>query len=173
MSNINISHCNFIRNDSPTNAGGIGLYIKDTLKYKIRNDLSLIQCEDLWIEFQSRKQSIILLTIYRYPNSDLLPFQDKYEKTLIKLNNTKADYIINGDINVNLLKSNCAKVMNYSDMINSIECHLLISSPTRFFPNCAPSLLDHIYTNIPSKKPKIWGNTQFLIFSKYDWLIIV
>jgi len=97
-----------------------------------------MQCEDLWIEFQSRKQSIILSTIYRHPNSDLLAFQDKLEETLIKLENTISKYIINGDINVNLLKSNCAKVKNYSDMINSVGCHSLISSPTRLFSQLRP-----------------------------------
>jgi len=107
-----------------------------------------MHCEDLWIEFQSRKQSIILSTIYKHLNSDLLAFQDKLEETLIKSENTKSNYIINGDINVNLLKSNSAKVKNYNDMINSVRCHSLISSPITFFPNCAPSLLDNIYTII-------------------------
>ena len=33
-------------------------------------------------------------------------------------------------------------------MLDSIGCNLLIASPTRFFINCTPSLLDHIYSNI-------------------------
>ena len=33
-------------------------------------------------------------------------------------------------------------------MLDSIGCNSLIASPTRFFNNCTPSLLDHIYSNI-------------------------
>ena len=53
--NINISNYNFLHWDSPTNAVGVGMYIKDILKYKIRNNFNLNfdQCEDIWIEFQS------------------------------------------------------------------------------------------------------------------------
>ena len=75
-------------------------------------------------------------------------FQNKLCETLIKLENDKLQYIISGDININLLKSNCAKVVNYKLMLDSIGCNSLIASPTRFFTNCTPSLLDHIYSNI-------------------------
>ena len=33
--NINICNYDFIHNDSPTNAGGVGLYVKNGLKYSI------------------------------------------------------------------------------------------------------------------------------------------
>ena len=35
-------------------------------------------------------------------------------------------------------------------MLESVGCNSLIKSPTRFFTNCDPSLLDHIYSNINS-----------------------
>ena len=35
-------------------------------------------------------------------------------------------------------------------MLDSVGCNSLIKSPTRFFTNCDPSLLDHIYSNINS-----------------------
>ena len=42
----------FFHNDSPTNAGGVGVYINQNLKYKLRNDLLLNvpNCEDIWTE---------------------------------------------------------------------------------------------------------------------------
>ena len=50
-SNNNILHYNFLHNDSPTNASGVGFYIKDTLQFRLRDDLSLSlpNCENLWI----------------------------------------------------------------------------------------------------------------------------
>ena len=51
-SNNNIPHYNFLHNDSSTNAGDVGFYIKDTLQFYLRDDLSLnlSNCEDLWIQ---------------------------------------------------------------------------------------------------------------------------
>ena len=48
-SNVNIPNYKFLRNDSNTRAGGVGLYIKDTIKSRVRDDLLLNsqQCEDL------------------------------------------------------------------------------------------------------------------------------
>ena len=50
--NLNFTNYKFIRNDSITLAGGVGLYIKESLKFTLRKDLSLNlqHCEDLWIE---------------------------------------------------------------------------------------------------------------------------
>ena len=52
VSKIKIPYYNFLRSDSSTNAGGVGLYIKDTIKFSLRNDLklNLQDCEDLWLE---------------------------------------------------------------------------------------------------------------------------
>ena len=41
-------------------------------------------------------------------------------------------------------------------MLNSIRSCSLLTSPTRFFSNCTPSLLDHIYSNM-SNHPKTSG----------------
>lgn len=154
-SNVNISEYNFIHGDSLTNAGGVGLYIKNTLKYNLRSDLnlSLSSCEDMWIEItgKSKKQNIIVSNIYRHPNADIAIFQKKLCETLIKLENSKSQYIITGDININLLKSNCKKINDYKDMLSSVGCNSLISSPSRFFTNCTPSLLDHVYTNLSNR----------------------
>ena len=62
--------------DSPTNAGGAGLYIKNSLKYKLRKDLNFLlpNCEDIWVEIESKKRNIIISTIYRHSNSDMTLF---------------------------------------------------------------------------------------------------
>ena len=148
--NINICNYDFIHNDSPTNAGGVGLYVKNGLKYSIRNDLNLHlpYCEDIWIEVKSTKQSLILSTIYRHPNSVVANFQDKLCDILLKLENNKTSNVINGDFNINLLNTKNNKVKNYTNMLTSVGCNSLINSPTRYSSNCTPSLLDHIYTNI-------------------------
>ena len=43
--------------NSPTQCGGVGVYLSDDLNYSIRNDLSLNLegCEDLWLELEVEK----------------------------------------------------------------------------------------------------------------------
>ena len=47
--NLNIPNFDFFRNDSPTNAEGVGIIVNQSLKYKIRNDLlfNVPNCEDI------------------------------------------------------------------------------------------------------------------------------
>ena len=49
VSNVNLSNYKFFRNDSPFNAGGVGLCINDAIKCHLRNDLffNLDKCQDL------------------------------------------------------------------------------------------------------------------------------
>ena len=39
--NLNFTNYKFIHNDSITHAGGVGLYMKDSLRFTLRRDLSL------------------------------------------------------------------------------------------------------------------------------------
>ena len=51
VSNINFDNYKFFHNDSVTCAGGVGLYVRETLKFELRYDLllHLQNCEDLWL----------------------------------------------------------------------------------------------------------------------------
>ena len=42
----------FIHNNSPTNAGGVGMFIKDTLSYKTTTEyqLNMMGCEEIWVK---------------------------------------------------------------------------------------------------------------------------
>ena len=50
-------------------AGGVGIYLKNTFKYRLRNDLSpkTANCEDLWIEVESKISNFCLGVVYRHP----------------------------------------------------------------------------------------------------------
>ena len=162
-SNITIPHYNFLRKDSPTNAGGVGLYIKDTLKFRLRPDLSLklSHCEDLWVQIKCKTTDIILAVIYRHPNKEILSFQEKLCSRITTLESEKLNYVISGDININTLDKN-KKTIDYINALNSIGCNLAINNPTRFANNYSPSLLDHIYTNI-TKQNTTSGISSFQI----------
>ena len=151
-SNNNIPHYNFLHNNWPTNAGGVGFYFKDTLQCRLRDDLSLNlpNCEDLWIQIKCKMSDIILAVIYRHPDKEISSFQNKICDRISSLELSKSNYVICGDTNINTLE-NTNKTIDYINALTSIGCKMTIRNPTRFANNCSPSLLDHVYTNISSK----------------------
>ena len=62
----------YISQLSLSNAGGVGLFLKNYLKYTIRNDLSTSQndCETLWIDLNISVQTIICGVVHRHPKHD-------------------------------------------------------------------------------------------------------
>ena len=152
VSNVNLSNYKFFRNDSPTNAGGVGLYIKDALKCHLRNDLflNLDKCEDLWLEIECKDSTFILAVIYRHPNQDSTSFHNKFYNQFKDIENKKINYIVFGDFNINILAKNNPSVGSYVNDF-SIGYSSRINVPTRFAHNCTSSLLDHIYSNILKK----------------------
>jgi len=65
------------RKDSPNTKGGIGIYVKDNHKYKVRSELSIFIrhiFESKFIEITFNKKPIIIGTIYRpnsFPHADI------------------------------------------------------------------------------------------------------
>ena len=97
------------RNDRP--GGGVSIFIRDDIKFKLRSDLSAFNTnfESISIEIESTEASLdknsIVSLMYRIPNTDISFFNDYIEHTLssVKLQN-KIMYIT-GYFNINLLSS--------------------------------------------------------------------
>ena len=86
--------------------GGIVIFIRDSLLYKLRNDLS-INCEDiesLSIEIlNSQTRNIIFNVIYRPPNGDLNVCETFFKKILSDITTVNNTFFLAGDFNINLL----------------------------------------------------------------------
>ena len=163
---MHISYYKVLHTDSNTCADGVCLYIKDTIKFRLRNDLllKLKHCEDLWLELEGKGSNLIVAVIYCHPNQDMLSFQDKLCENLNNIENKKLNYIVSGNININTLDKSISKIKNYFNKLRSIGCKLLINNPTRYADNCKSTLLDHIYSNI-TKRPSKSGVRIFEILN--------
>ena len=111
-SNVHISNYKLLRADSNTCAGGVCLYIEDTIKFRLRNDLllKLKHSEDLWLELECKGSNLIVAVVYRQPNQDMLSFEDKLCENLNNIENKKLNYIVSDDININTLNKNISKI---------------------------------------------------------------
>ena len=126
---------------SPTEAGGVGIYIRKTIQYNVRDDLNLEveNCEDKWVEIvvdNSKKRhkgtkSIVIGVVYRHPVSNYKYFQEKLSNTIYDLNQNNKQFMILGDMNINLMKYNLATpITNYLDDIQRAGCLSVFDQPT-------------------------------------------
>lgn len=134
--------------------GGVALFIKDSLDFKIRDDLSVFiphVFESLFIEVESESgKPTIVGVIYRpntAPRSDIDIFTTTLLDLMDKVNNEKKTGVIMGDMNIDLLKFDIHDGTNaYLDNIFSRGFLPLILKPTRICASTA-SLIDHMFTN--------------------------
>ena len=140
------------RHDSPR--GGVGIFVKNTTNYTIREDLSLFLphiFESIFIEIinESSKNSVVGV-IYRpntAPWADLDIFETNLQELMNSINNEAKLCTIMGDFNVDLIKFNIHQRTNdYLENIFSCGFLPVILKPTRITHSSA-TLIDHIYTN--------------------------
>ena len=153
---ISLEGYNFEHEGSSTNAGGVGIFIKENISYKICHNynINLPHCEELWLELVQKKFKCIIGAVYRHPHQNLNRFQKNFQVTLETLNNSNSLYYVGGDFNINLM--NCTRkgnktIKTYVDMIYSLGCIPLITNPTRI-TETSSSIIDHLYTNNISHK---------------------
>ena len=148
--NLNIPGYNFVSQPSHSDAGGVGFFIKENLKYTIREDLSISEklYEALWIEIESDQEHNMLCgVIYRHPKGKLEPFFQYVNFSLQKIHREEKYCMITGDFNLDLLKfgshSETDEFLNIL-LTNFFQPHIL--QPTRITDHSA-TLIDNIFFN--------------------------
>jgi len=148
-------HCNIpgydfvCKNRKYKAKGGIGIFVKNKYKFKIRDDISTFiegEYESIFIEIISKPHNAIVGEIYRIPNTPIQLSLDRYEDSINKLLTKEThDIIVGSDQNLDYLKINEHK--HTSDLFNNFISNGLIpviTKPTRITHNTA-TLIDNIY----------------------------
>ena len=93
--------------DLKEHGGGISIFIKDDLCYKVREDLNLVlpYIETLFIELSFGDKLYIIGVIYRVPNTNINSFNETLNGIIEPLKNNY-EIILVGDFNVCLMKEN-------------------------------------------------------------------
>ena len=143
----NINSYNFFYCNSPTCAGGSGMYVSKRLKCRQlhQNKINSEGCEDVWVKIIS-KTTVIVGSVYRHPSSILPEFKEAYLNSLKKIR--KQNYIVLGHFNINYNKLSVApaSIANYINSINLLACIQIVDKPTKI-TNSTRSIIDHIYAN--------------------------
>ena len=149
-SNITINGYNFISKPTLTNAGGVGLYVKEGIPFNIREDLCLItkEFESLWIEINSYPyKNLVCGILYRHPSGKPEEFTKYLYSTLDKISKEKKLCLFMGDFNINLLNfEDCQLTEEFINTIVSYDFLPNILQPTRI-TNHTATLIDNIFFN--------------------------
>jgi len=177
--NVTLANYNFEFVPTPLAAGGVGMYIDDTLPYKVIEKTANEAFQALWLEIQlPKKPNVICGVIYRQHNSPER-FLTYFEQTIERIISAGKTILVLGDMNINILK---AETCRYAQrFLNSLQSYYLlptIDKPTRVYNNSA-TLIDNIFTNKLDNN-FLSGNivsdltdhfTQFCIFSSSTKII--
>ena len=102
--NISIPGSVFLNTNSPTRAGGVGLYISKELTFIRRRDLEITGhgIESCWVEIMREKEkNIVIACIYRHPTKDSAILHNALKEQLSNLNNKSKEVFVLEDININ------------------------------------------------------------------------
>ena len=133
--------------------GGVSIFIKEEINYKVRDDLSVIEpdIEMLWVEIENKSinstSNLLLGVVYRIPGTDPTLFNAKLNEVLTKINQEQKQCLHTGDYNLNLLNSsNHPPTNKFIDINFSHSLFPTITKPTRITSGSA-TLIDNIFVN--------------------------
>jgi hypothetical protein len=136
--------------------GGVAIDVRDTINFKMRDDLSLYvegEFESIFIETCDKYSPAIIGEIYRIPNTNAQTSLERFKTTLNKLEHANKQIIIGTDQNFDYLKIDSDRVT--SDLFDAyLSSNIIptITKPTRVTHTSA-TLIDNLY--VGHTNPKI------------------
>ena len=131
--------------------GGVCFYVRSSINFTLRSDLSREQLENLCIEIHKpNSKPFLIVTWYRPPDSTVDKF-DIFETLIGKLDSENIEYHLLGDLNCNV----SAPVFDHStrvltEITDLFNLHQLVDEPTRI-TQTSSTTIDLIFTNDPEK----------------------
>ena len=150
---IRIDDYDIIRKDRSRSGGGVCIYIRNTINYQIRHDLSPPVLEVICIEISKpHSRPFIVIVVYRPPDASP-DFFIHLENLLKKIDNENKGIYILGDLNCDLIKPNPDNPTKKQSLLEIYQLSQLVDTATRITMNSS-TLIDHFITNEPDKISK-------------------
>ena len=145
-------------NPNGTKNGGVGIFYKESLPLRIRNDLSFDEC--LVCELNFGRKKIFFSVLYRNPaikanSPDFLFFCHNFENMILNIKKEKHYALfVAGDFNSQSQswypdRASTPEGVSLDELFSKLT--QIISEPTHFFrEDCRPSCIDFILTDQPN-----------------------
>ena len=148
--NTDIKGYRFLSQPTLSEAGGVGLFIKDNLAFTQRIDFSCSEqeFESLFVEIEvSIQHNIVAGVIYRHPKSKLDNTLDFVYRVADKINKEGKYCLLMGDFNIDLLRFDIHPgTEGFINTLGTLSFHPHILKPTRI-TNHSATLIDNIFFN--------------------------
>ena len=103
---------------TPLSSGGVGLFIDDSLNYRVLEKISNEAFQALWVEITFENKKNVICGIFYGQHNSPERFQVYFDESIEKCTYSRKDIVIMGDFNIDLLK--CVS-SNYShDFLSSL-----------------------------------------------------
>ena len=141
-------------------SGGVGIFYKDTLPLRVRNDLSFSEC--LVTELSFGRKKFFFTVFYRNPeykagSKGFHDFLENFEIMHGKISSEKPfATFFTGDVNGHTQEwypegDTNAEGIKLDELFSNLNLSQIINEPTHFFRNdCTPSCIDIILTDEPN-----------------------
>ena len=148
---IHIAGFTFVGNNRKNKrGGGVGMYVRNELKYKLRSDInsSNENCELIAIEIvNEHAKNVVIITVYRPPGTDIEIFNHTINDICLQIKHENKVVYWAGDFNINILNSDShAATGNFLNTMMSNAFYPAITKPTRINEFSA-TLIDNIFCN--------------------------
>ena len=159
---VNFSEYEHVSNIRPTDqffdmkemGGGVSLFIKNNIQYKVREDLNIMSSymETLFIEIPHNGKTYIIGVIYRVPNTQVASFNETLNALIEPIRNNY-EVILVGDFNICLINDD-NRTQSFRHVLQSNSLFPTILEPTRVATvlrngnyHVTKTLIDNIFIN--------------------------
>ena len=145
---VGIDGYDLLRKDRKRTGGGVAMYIRNSINYKIRQDIMPDYLELITVEIIKPKAKPFLLnTWYRPPDMPMEAFND-YELCLQKMDCENKEIICIGDFNCDYLQPDKNETQRLLYLAKIFQLEQFIEEPTRITKNTR-SQIDLVFSNRP------------------------
>uniref|UniRef100_A0A1B6IHJ5 Endonuclease/exonuclease/phosphatase domain-containing protein n=1 Tax=Homalodisca liturata TaxID=320908 RepID=A0A1B6IHJ5_9HEMI len=124
-------------------AGGVALFVFDQLNCVRQVKTTMATADVVHLHFKlERGIAVDLLAVYRLQAFSINMFNDEFQNTLSCIKS--ANFIVKGDLNINLLDTSIRSVEDYLILMASHGLNSLVNEPTRI-NNHSETCIDHVF----------------------------
>ena len=149
---IKINGYDIVRKDRNRHGGGVAIYIRTSINFIIRDDLTDDNLETITLEISKPKAKPFLINSWYKPPNTTLEIFKAFEDLITRMHSENKEIILLGDYNCDWsrLDSNSANAQTnkLAGIAQTFQFQQLISEPTRITANSKP-LIDQAFTNKP------------------------
>ena len=148
---LHLSDYDIVRKDRSRSGGGVCIYLRSSINYKLRHDLVPSELEAVCLEIvKPHSKPFLVTTVYRPPNASA-DFFEHFENLIKAIDDENKEFHILGDLNCDMLKTDGNENMQIKKIKSLYELYQLtqlIQEATRVTMTTS-TLIDHIITNTP------------------------